>query len=215
MPFQNYRSDKDHRVGLWDITEDQDFFLNNFVFDEESIARIATKHPTHQLQQYASRAILHSLELSPTGFKIIKDKDGKPHLVKVQGEVSFSHSHSYAAAIFSKYKLVGIDIQITTEKIERIAPKFISPEEFSYIPKDNTAMDFYHIIWGAKEALYKAYGRKKVEFKDHLKIDPFVYTTSGQTIGHILMPDYEGVFDIHYDKIGAYHLVYCIEKEKK
>ena len=38
-----------------------------------------------------------------------------------------------------------------------------------------TRMEHLSVYWGAKEALYKAYGRKKLEFKQHILVEPFKY----------------------------------------
>jgi len=144
----------------------------------------------------------------------VKDDHGKPHIVNVQGDISFTHSRNHAAAIYSKTRLVGIDIQIGTDKIDRIAKKFISESEFEYVNIHQNTMDYHHVLWGAKESLYKAYGRRKVEFRDHLKVNPFVYNDRGGRIsGQVMMHDYEGAFDIYYHKINEYYFVYCIEKK--
>ena len=201
------------RLGVWDVQEPESFFLENFDYSSEELNEIDLKHGTHRLQLLASRAVLYDMPLSNNGYKIIKDGYGKPHIVNVQGDISFTHSHNQAAAIYAKHKLVGIDIQIQTQKISRIAPKFISPNEFKFINEHENKQDYYHLIWGAKESMYKAYGRRKVDFKDNLIIDPFVYDPKGHKIsGRVIMPDYSGDFDIYYTRLGDYYLVYCIEQ---
>ena len=213
MPIIQKTITEDFQLGVWEVTESEDFFTDQFTYSKETLTEIESKHESHRLQLLASRAVLFDMELSDQGYKIIKDNHGKPHIVNVQGDISFTHSHNHAAAIYSKTKLVGIDIQIGTEKIDRIARKFISEEEFAYINVHKNTMDYHHVLWGAKESLYKAYGRRKVEFREHLKVHPFVYNDSGGKIsGEVNMPDYNGAFDIYYQKLNDYYLVYCIEK---
>lgn len=201
------------QLGVWQVNEQEDYFLEHFDFSKETLTEIEQKHESHRLQLLASRAVLFDMKLSEQGYKIVKDNQGKPHIVNVQGDISFTHSHNHAAAIYSKTRLVGIDVQIGTSKIDRIARKFISEEEFTYINVHENTMDYHHVLWGAKESLYKAYGRRKVEFREHLMVHPFVYNDKGGKIsGQVMMPDYEGAFDIYYHKINEYYLVYCIEK---
>lgn len=214
MPIIHKTITADFRLGVWDVSEPEDFFLDNYNYSIETLNEIEQKHISHRLQLLASRAVLYDMNLSDSDYKIIKDDHGKPHIVNVQGDISFTHSHNQAAAIYSKSRLVGIDIQIGTEKISRIARKFVSDNEAAYINIHQNKQDYHHILWGAKESLYKAYGRRKVEFRDNLFVDPFVYHSKGGHItGSVKMPDYEGGFDIYYTKIDNYYMVYCIEKK--
>lgn len=214
MPIIYKTITADFQLGVWKVEEDQGFFLKTYAYSSDDLNEINNKHESHQLQLLASRAILYDMALAESGYKIVKDDQGKPHVVNVQGDISFTHSHSHAAAIYSKTRLVGIDIQIGTEKINRIARKFISKKEFDYINIHDNTIDYHQVLWGAKESLYKAYGRRKVEFRDNLFVDPFVYQSQGGHItGCVKMPDYDGQFDIYYTKIDDYYMVYCIEKQ--
>ena len=214
MPIIYKTITADFRLGVWEVKEAEDFFLETYQYSIDELSEIDQKHTSHRLQLLASRAVLYDMELSENTYKIIKDDHGKPHIINVQGDISITHSHSHAAAIYSKTRLVGMDIQIGTDKINRIARKFISEKEFDYIQLNGHSEDYYHILWGAKESLYKAYGRRKVEFRDNLFVDSFVYCPKGgHTTGSVKMHDYEGDFEIYYSKIGAYYMVYCIEKK--
>ena len=86
-------------------------------------------------------------------------------------EISISHTRAWAAAIISDAK-VGTDIQVRVDKIDRIAHKFMSSREMENI-NPLRKISFYHVYWGAKECLYKAYGRRKLDFKNHILIHPF------------------------------------------
>ena len=214
MPMIYKTITTDYRLGIWDVMEKEAFFLETYAYSTDDLGEIDQKHESHRLQLLASRAVLYDMNLSDRGYKIVKDDHGKPHIVNIQGDISFTHSHSHAAAIYSKTRLVGIDIQIATDKISRIARKFISEAEAGYIDIHDNKLDYHHVLWGAKESLYKAYGRRKVEFRDNLFVDPFVYQpVGGHITGSVKMPDYVGDFDIYYTKITDYYMVYCIEKK--
>lgn len=57
-----------------------------------------------------------------------------------------------------------------------------------------------HILWGAKEVLYKIYGKGNVDFRGHLSVAPFQCTDKGSTEATIRMPDFERTFLVHFEK---------------
>lgn len=44
-------------------------------------------------------------------------------------------------------------------KIIAIGPRFINENELKYIPQNNK-LYYFHVIWGAKEAMYKCHGKR-------------------------------------------------------
>jgi len=77
---------------------------------------------------------------------------------------------------------------------------------------EKTRIEHLHVYWGAKEALYKAYGRKKIDFKEHLHVKPFQYNLrSGRTTAKIEKGDLKMNFKVYYKKIKSYILVWVTE----
>ena len=60
-----------------------------------------------------------------------------------------------------------------------MAPKFLRPDEFECVEKKahSEQLILMHLFWTAKEAMYKAYGQKEVDFKAQLFIAPFEWQT--------------------------------------
>ncbi len=142
---------------------------------------------------------------------VIKDQFGKPHLENAQWHISISHSQNKAAVIASP-KLVGIDIQNFVPRIDRIAHKFMNQLETAFL-SENFYLEQLHIFWSAKEALYKAYGRKELEFKEHIGLAPFKFSDQkGTTTGWVKKGDYHKEFEVHFDKVDSYYLVWVMEK---
>jgi len=108
--------------------------------------------------------------------------------------ISFSHSFDYAAVMISKNGTVGIDIELIKEKVERIANKFLKPEELAFIDKDEHRIQHLYICWCAKEAVYKCYGQKEVSFVDNIHLTPFDFSEQG-TLNVRL---HKGVVDKNY-----------------
>ena len=142
----------------------------------------------------------------------IKDEHGKPYLENSLFEISISHSRDLAAVIAAP-QAVGIDIQKIVSKIERIAHKFMREEEMASL-QEETRLEHLHVYWGAKEALYKAYGRRQLDFKEHIFINPFEYdVTNGRCSGYTEKENEHIPFQLQYELVGQdYMLVYAVEE---
>ena len=80
------------------------------------------------------------------------------------------------------------------------------------LSKDNQ-LEHLHVYWGAKEALFKAYGKGELDFRLNIPIDAFDYkNTEGAFKGSVIKDDFNKNFDIYFKKIEHYILVYAIEK---
>lgn len=130
------------------------------------MCRIRTK----KLQHLAGRYLLKYL-FSDFPVSLIQIADTrKPFLEDEAYHFSISHCGDYAAAIVSKEKRVGIDIEIITSKVERIKHKFLSEEEMVVANKTwlRTYDELLTLLWSCKEAVFKWYGLGEVDFKEHM-----------------------------------------------
>ncbi len=96
----------------------------------------------------------------------------KPFLPGEAFHFSISHCGDYAAAIVSKDKRVGIDIEIPVDKILRIKDKFLSPvekENFS-VESLNADKKMLTLLWSCKESVFKWYGEGNVDFSEHIQL---------------------------------------------
>ena len=113
---------------------------------------------------------------------------------------------------------VGIDIQYLTPKLEIVAPRVMNENKLKNLDPNNR-LEHLHVYWGAKEALYKAYGEKGLDFRKQIIIKPFHLLIEDDashstkiTEGSVLADNRTHRFDIFYKKIKNYILVYAIEK---
>jgi len=107
---------------------------------------------------------------------------------------------------------VGIDVQKLVSKIGRIAHKYMREEETASL-NEATRLEHLHVYWGAKEALYKAYGRRELDFKKHILIEPFQYDLDVAFCkGIVRKDDFEARYIISYKKLGEYILVLAMEE---
>ncbi len=199
-------------IGIWHIEEPVSFFFHQLVLTSSELAQIEQiKGEGRRIEWLATRYLLHTMSGRVMRGACLKDEFGKPYLEQSPYHISISHSTGMAAVIAAPF-LVGIDIQKLVSKIERIAHKFMRPEEMESL-EDTTRLEHLHVYWGAKEALYKAYGRKSLDFKEHILVSPFVYDLKlGKCKGVVKKDDFCAQFDIHYEKIMDYILVYALEE---
>jgi hypothetical protein len=135
---------------------------------------------------------------------------GKPYLKGRKECMSISHSHSKVAVMIDEQKETGIDIELIRDKVLNIRHKFLSDKEQADVEAND--IEKYLVYWAAKEALYKIHGRKKVNFKEHLFVEPFTYNRSvgGLITGYIRLPELRQKYKLHYEKLEDYILVYLI-----
>lgn len=202
---------KGGELGVWRIEETEAYFQERLELFPSEVRQLAQIKGRLRLEWLASRWLLHTLSGRTLRGACLKDEFGKPYLTDSDFEISISHSREVVAVMAAPYT-IGIDIQKEVAKIERIEKKFVRPVEKESL-QTATRIPHLHIYWGAKEALYKAYGRKKLGFVRHIHVDPFDYNLSvGQTTAAIHKETYHGYYQLFYEKVADYYLVYAIEK---
>ena len=155
------------RVGIWKIEETEEFFKSNVPQHRD------VTHPHKRLQHLAGRFLLQYL-FPAFPYELIQIADTrKPFLPDEQYHFSISHCGDYAAAIVSKDKRVGVDIEIPAEKISRIMYKFLSAKEheiFNLIQPDKDRIPFATLLWSAKESVFKWHGSGGVDFRKEIQL---------------------------------------------
>jgi phosphopantetheinyl transferase len=148
-----------------------------------------------------------------TDFNLYYDVFGKPHL-NGDKHISITHSHEFSAIIISD-ETVGIDIELQREKIIRIADKFCNAE-LQFLEPNNKEeyIQKLTVIWGAKEAIFKIRNKKGISFKNHIFVNQFslnVKQNNAELYFNNLVTD----FNIHFEKIENFTLVYAFQNETK
>jgi phosphopantetheinyl transferase len=156
---------------VWKTDEDLSFFLNKLSFFPSEKDEMSKFKSQRLLEWISARYLLSLLEKNVSRSCVLKDKYGKPYLENSNSYISISHSGKYITAIISEFE-IGIDIQVITNKISKIKNKFLSKSELLYC---NNNIDCLTLMWTAKEAVYKAYGKKKLDFIENIKINNFMH----------------------------------------
>lgn len=194
---------------IWQVTEPMVFFEGQLGLTTAESRQLEKKYTntTARLNWMASRHLIQQLTQKKSK-ELAKTKAGKLILPNTNQHISISHSGDWVTVIVAK-QAVGIDIQIPTPKLERIAAKYIEKKRLESLQTGATAYeDYLHYYWGIKEALFKAYGLGKVDYRQHLIVEPFAHGAIGETTAWVCKPDFEGKYQVFYQKTKDYYL--CI-----
>ncbi len=196
-------------IGLWHIEEPEDWFLSRLQLAPDEQRQFGRLRGGRRLEWLAARQLVHCMSGRVVRGPFLKDEYGKPHLAHSPYHISISHSHGLAAAIAAP-RPVGIDVQRLTPKLRRMAARFMREEELKAIEGEQASLLSIHIYWGAKEALYKAYGRRSLDFRDNMMLESFTYQDEGGIArGHVAKnTDSPLEFSVHYRRVNEHMLVY-------
>ena len=168
MPvFYQQSIDRHTKLGIWKIEETEQFFLETVPLQNE------ITHPHKRLQHLAGRYLLRYL-FPDFPFELIRIADTrKPFLTNDAYHFSISHCGDFAAAIVSSDKRVGVDVEIFSEKIERVKTKFANKIELStltHFSPDNHFNKYLTLLWSCKESIFKWDGNGQLDFRKHMQM---------------------------------------------
>jgi 4'-phosphopantetheinyl transferase EntD len=98
---------------------------------------------------------------------------GKPYLDNRSEFISISHTHQWFCLMLSASHECGIDIEHHRDALHRIAPRFLNSSEMAFVSDCNNPQSVLQFIWGAKEAVYKSWGLRGLEFAADMIVRPF------------------------------------------
>ncbi len=201
ISFDNTRVAVGHHQGMHEMEE------QNLLEDEIAIVRGLS--PRKQSEWLASRELLFNIAGLPERVQCLYDDFGKPYLKGIDKYISVSHSALWCAAMISD-KPCGVDIQVYSDTVRRIADRFLTPAEIQKVEKSDHSLQYLHLLWGAKECLYKAYGKRKLGFREHIFLTS-LDTASGHGFGEIVFEGIHLSYDIYFSILPEVAWVYCIE----
>lgn len=180
--YKTLTVNKTTKVLIWKIEESIEKLKTNISLSKNSETRLHSMKS--ELHQKGFLSIRHLLKIAGySDFDLIYDEYGKPHLNDGKF-ISITHSFTFTAIIISEDLPVGIDIEKQREKILKIAHKFTPIEEYNTIANVDAKISKLTIVWGAKESLYKIYGKKKLLFLHDIYIEDFRFADE-KTTGEI------------------------------
>ena len=207
MPVTWQQSTNDFSIIVWHSTEPLEVLLKNAeINNEETLEWKAFKSESRKREWLTVRNALQILIPHSKKVVVLYDVNGKPLLEK--GYISISHSQNYIAVMKTITPGIGIDIESINPRILKLAQKFLSENEKEHVITDNR-LEKFHVIWGAKEVLYKIHSIGGINFKKDLLVHSFKYENSGIIDASILKKGYEENFKVRYEKLDGYMLTWA------
>jgi 4'-phosphopantetheinyl transferase EntD len=213
--------DQSTRLAVWQIAEDEEFFLQHVPVQRD------ITHPHKRLQHLAGRYLLQFLfpDFPISLIKIANTR--KPYLEDEAYHFSISHCSQFAAAIVSKDKRVGVDIEVPTPKVEKIMHKFLHEEELAALRNDlqpfnnilppgslnsqpQTLNPKLTLLWSCKEAVFKWWSYGNVDFSEMIRIEPFLMERQGLINSRFISETESTPLTLHYQLFDGICLAWVV-----
>ena len=175
---------------VWKITETEEQLKSQL---PESVLETITnknyKSESRRLEVMATYALLISYLRKPSVI-INHNTNGQPLLDGFY--ISISHTNGYACVLLSTQKVVAIDIEYRSDKIERIRSKFLRSDE------PFTSIEDLLLVWSAKETLYKYFSEDDLMYNE-MKVESIsasslsminLKTNEKKMVSYLSTPDY-------------------------
>lgn len=152
-------------LGLWQMEETVEQLYDRYSWMEKYRALLSERYKNEGRKKefLAVRGLLHEMLGEKVG-EITHNEAGKPMLQDYH--VSISHTQGFVALIVSKTKEVGVDVEYISDRVKRIASKFMR--------KDEKAVDVDSLLvhWCAKETIYKLFSEQNLQYEE-MRVKPF------------------------------------------
>lgn len=165
------------------IIENLSDLAHFFDADTEAVVNYAQRHfkAIHRQWEWLTvRAMLREL-LGPNANICYKDS-GKPKLTDLPPDshlsnISISHSKTHATLLLAENPCIGVDIELVSPRILRLANRIAQPEE---VPTSFGGMseqeqsEYLTALWTTKEAIYKSLSNQaEIDILTDISIIPF------------------------------------------
>lgn len=193
------------RISIWHVTETVDELLA--MLPDEDVVRQEAEHrfraPGRILEWVAVRVLLFTM--LDRQVPILYHSNGAPYLPDYERlDISISHTKGYVAVAVAEGAGIGIDIEQTGARVERVAPRFVRSDEEA----ETLTKKLLH--WSAKETAFKALQRDKVDFLKHLRVLPFDELEEGEFQLQESKTDEQQTFTISYRVFPDFVLTYVV-----
>lgn len=170
MPLLLHKNIENGEIGLWKISEEPDELLRLAKLSPQDTITYSGISARHRKKEWlATRALLNELISEPCLIKY--HNDGRPYLENRQLHISISHTTGFVAIILHSILIPGIDIEITTRQVGRVASRFLSPDELAVCTGVTGLSNRQLLIhWCAKEAIFKMVPLSNIDFSTDIQI---------------------------------------------
>lgn len=188
------------------------FFPETFFEDEANKVYVASLDKftgTAADIKVQTNGLIHKMLEHSLGYSIELQYDqfGKPWLADPSIGFSLSHSRDFAAIVLSKKYAPGVDIETTRPQLEKIVPRLLHPSEQAFLKESSDRQMALQFIWGAKEAVYKSWGKRGLNFSVDMVLEPFQTTGNDTLICHFKKDDLHWIYSLQAIAFPGNYLV--------
>jgi 4'-phosphopantetheinyl transferase len=200
-------------IAAWEICEDAGELMQGLMLSPAERELYNTfRSDSRQRQWLAYRHLIKEL-VSPESYPVHYDEAGKPFLAGSDRHISVTHTENFAGVILSRQVRVGIDMEKVRPRIERVKEKFLSDDEISSIPREYR-LEYLTLAWCAKEALYKLYGCRSLDFRQNLRLSLPVRQGSGHFQGSVVLHGKQTEYELFYERYDDLYVVWVAESRE-
>lgn len=189
----------DTTFAVWQIAEPEEFFRKGLPLSETEAGELENLKGQRRVEWLACRWLLHRLSGERERLPLAKDAFSKPFFLGRPGRFcSLSHSHGLVGALIAGQNC-GCDLQLQVSKMPRIAPRFMNEQDLALLEAHplEAHLDLLHLFWTIKESLYKTYGLKALDFKAHMRVEPFNWEGAKcEAVGHVEKEDFSQAYQL-------------------
>ena len=199
-------------MGIWKMDETIEELLKLFppAIRPEANDYIESLRSKRRVREWLSTRIM-LFELLGEINIIQNHKDGKPYLADRSYHISISHTRNHVAILLNKTYPVGIDIEVKSDRVEKLADKFVSEIEF-IDPHQKILHQLLH--WSAKECLFKLINAQGIDFKKHLYLHHFTPSQNGVITATESRTKENKIYSLSYEVHPEYVLTWVVDYEK-
>ena len=183
-------------LGVWKMTE------HPSVFPEWYGDACKRFHAEGRQREYVCvRALLRQMTDDNASWTISHEPSGKP-VLRNGWKISISHTKGFCSVIISPDHDVAVDIEYTSDRVNKIAQKFIRPDEQA----DTIEEKLIH--WSAKETMYKLYSADRLAL-DEMRLLHFTCQEQGFVITENMRRN--TTVEVFYEITPSFVLTYAVQ----
>lgn len=198
-------------IGIWKLSETVNDLVSIFHFSENEKDYFSNiKAESRKKEFMAVRLLLENILNKKTEINYLKS--GKPILSSNDFNISITHSEELVVVFVSNNK-IGIDVERTNRRIEKIASRFLHPSEHEFIRSLDNPQKATILYWSAKEAIFKCTDHSGILFDKEIRILPFDIKDAGNFNGILVYEKTQAHYYLCYFFYENNVIVSCVEKK--
>ncbi|MFM2207356.1 MAG: hypothetical protein RL213_1331 [Bacteroidota bacterium] len=183
--FEHSDSSGRYRLAVWECDGKETDSADRLLTEQEMTDWKGFRSEARRLEFVTVRLLLKHLAGEQATVKY--DSYGSP-ILNDGRPVSITHSGSRVAVMVAENGVPGIDLEAERGNIHLVSGKFISEQEKSAFG-DLLTVPAMHVIWCAKEILFKIYRKGGIDFRKDLHVAPVKITDAGTLKASLRKPD--------------------------